>query len=167
MENAKDWIHRLGLQPHPEGGYFRETYRSADRIEGGALGGRYSGPRSAGTGVLFLLTSEEFSSLHRLKSDEVWYFHAGSPITVHVIEPSGEYRAMRVGLGIEDGQSPQAMVTAGAWFGATVDEPGGFALVGCAVAPGFDFEDFELAERETLSADFPQHAGLIGRLTRR
>lgn len=167
MRDAKAWIDRLSLQPHPEGGYFRETYRSADLIEEGALGGRYPGPRSAGTGVLFLLTSEEFPSLHRLKSDEVWYFHAGSPITVHVIEPSGGYRSMRVGLGIDDGQSPQAVVTAGSWFGATVDEPGGFALVGCAVAPGFDFEDFELAEREALSKDFPQHKDLIARLTRR
>ena len=165
-KKAAYWIDRLGLQPHPEGGYFRETYRSADEIESGALGGRFSGSRSALTSIYFLLTDESFSSLHRMRSDEVWNFHAGSALTVHVIDPKGGYRSHRVGLELDAGQEPQAVVPAGCWFGATVDEPGGFALVGCTVAPGFDFADFELADREALTSRFPQHEVLITRLTR-
>ncbi|QDV32837.1 cupin domain-containing protein [Tautonia plasticadhaerens] len=166
MTNANTWIDRLGLQPHPEGGYFRESYRSADRLEGGILGGRYGAPRPASTAIYFLLTGEEYSSLHRLKSDEVWHFHAGSALTVHVIEPGGAYRAHRVGLDLDAGQRPQAVVPAGCWFGATVDGPGEYALVGCTVAPGFDFADFELADRDELTRRYPEHAGVIARLTR-
>ncbi|MEW4569582.1 cupin domain-containing protein [Tautonia sp. JC769] len=166
MKDATYWIDRLGLQPHPEGGYFRETYRAQDTIEAGAVGGRFAGPRSTSTSIYFLLTAESFSSLHRMKSDEVWNFHAGSSLTVHVIDPGGAYQSHRVGLDLEAGQEPQAVVSAGAWFGASVDEPGGYALVGCTVAPGFDFADFELADREMLAREFPQHEKLIRRLTR-
>jgi predicted cupin superfamily sugar epimerase len=166
MKDAAYWIDRLGLQPHPEGGYFRETYRARDAIEAGAVGGRFAGPRSTSTSIYFLLTFESFSSLHRMKSDEVWNYHAGSALTVHVIEPGGESRSHRVGLDLDAGQEPQAVVTAGSWFGASVDEPGGYALVGCTVAPGFDFADFELADRERLTREFPQHMQLIRRLTR-
>jgi predicted cupin superfamily sugar epimerase len=166
MTDATYWIDRLGLQEHPEGGFFRESYRSADRLEAGILGGRYDGPRVASTSIYFLLTSEASSSLHRLRSDEVWHFHAGSALTVHVIDPEGTYQALRVGLDLGAGQRPQAVVPAWSWFGATVDEPGSYALVGCTVAPGFDFADFELADRQELSRKFPDHAGLIARLTR-
>lgn len=166
MMNATDWIDRLGLQSHPEGGYFRESYRSADLLDAGILGGRHGGPRPASTAIYFLLTGEAFSSLHRLRSDEVWHYHAGSALTVHVIDPAGAYRAHRVGLDLDAGERPQAVVPAGCWFGATVDEPGGYALVGCTVAPGFDFADFELADRAELTGRHPEHAGLIARLTR-
>jgi predicted cupin superfamily sugar epimerase len=166
MTTAQGWIERLGLQRHPEGGYYRETYRAADQIAAEALPGRYSGPRHAATSIYFLLTDREFSALHRLKSDEVWLFHAGSDLTVHVIDPDGTYRAHRVGLDLDRGAEPQAVVPAGCWFGSTVDEPGGYALVGCTVAPGFDFADFELARRAELTRAFPQHAELIARLTR-
>ncbi|RUL88809.1 cupin domain-containing protein [Tautonia sociabilis] len=166
MTDAPSWIARLGLQDHPEGGFFSESYRSADQLDAGILGGRYDGPRPVATSIYFLLTSDSFSSLHRLNSDELWYFHAGSPLTVHVIDPEGAYRPIKVGLNLDDGQRPQAVVPAGSWFGATVDEPGGFSLVGCAVAPGFAFADFELADRDQLTRAFPQHAELIARLTR-
>ncbi|WP_169974682.1 cupin domain-containing protein [Tautonia rosea] len=166
MSDAAYWIDRLRLQPHPEGGYFRETYRAKDTIAAEAIGERFAGPRSTSTSIYFLLTDESFSSLHRMKSDEVWNFHAGSALTVHVIDPGGTYRSHRVGLDLDNGQEPQAVVTAGSWFGASVDEPGGFALVGCTVAPGFDFADFELADREVLIREFPQHEALIRRLTR-
>ena len=163
MTDASYWIDRLGLQAHPEGGYFRETYRSADRLDAGALGGRYDGPRPASTAIYFLLTSEAYSALHRLKSDELWHYHAGAPLTVHVIDREGGYRSHRVGLDLDAGQRPQAVVPAGCWFGASVDEPGGYALVGCTVAPGFDFADFELADRDRLTRQFPEHAELIAR----
>jgi len=159
---AEEWIAKLGLQPHPEGGYYRETYRAGDRVQSE----RHDGPRAASTLIYFLLTSENFSSFHRLKSDELWLFHTGSPLTIHVIDPDGTYRALRLGADFEAGQSFQAVVEADRWFGSTVDEPDGFALVGCAVAPGFEFADFELADRAALTERFPQHAELIARLTR-
>ena len=117
------------------------------------------------TAIYFLLDGESFSALHRLKSDELWLFHDGMPLTVHAIGPDGMYRTYRLGLDIDDGQRPQAVVPSGSWFGATVDDPEGFALVGCMVAPGFDFDDFELADRLALTSQYPEHADLIARLT--
>lgn len=166
MNDAAYWIHRLGLQAHPEGGYFRETYRSPERVDLAETLTRYEGPRALATSILFLLTSENFSALHRLRSDEIWNFHAGSPLTIHIIDPGGAYRTLRVGLDLDGAATPQAVVPAGCWFGSTVDEPGGFSLVGCGVAPGFEFADFELARRDELLRAYPQHAELVRRLTR-
>lgn len=166
MKTADDYIRLLGLQPHPEGGWYRETYRSAETIPPEALPVRFDGARPFATAIYFLLSSETFSALHRIRSDEQWHFYAGSALTVHSIEPSGEYRAVRLGADIGRGEAFQAVVPAGCWFGATVDEPGAFALVGCTVAPGFDFADFELGRRETLIRQFPAQRELIVRLTR-
>jgi len=165
-QNAQYWIDRLNLQAHPEGGHYREVYRAEDRIQAEGLPNRYGGSRSASTAIYYLLTSDEFSTLHRIQSDEVWHFHTGSPLTVHAIEPGGEYQTYRLGLNLDDGQEPMAVVAAGCWFGATVEEPNTYALVSCTVAPGFDFEDFELANREHLIRQYPQHTAIIERLTR-
>lgn len=162
MMDAQTWIDRLGLEPHPEGGYFRETYRSARPVAADGL----DGPRPAMTAIYFLLTADNCSNLHRLTSAEGWHFHDGDPVTIHVIDPDGSYRTHRVGLDLGAGQEPTAVVPAGCWFGATVDEPGRYALVSCTVAPGFDFDDFELAERHSLTRQYPQHKALIERLTR-
>jgi predicted cupin superfamily sugar epimerase len=150
---AEYWIERLGLKPHPEGGYYAETYRAAQTLPNG---------RPVATQIYFLLEHGNFSALHRLGSDEIWHFYLGDPLTVHLIEPAGSYRSLRLG----PDHSFQGVVPAGCWFGATVENPGGYALVGCTVAPGFDFADFELAEREALSRLYPQHRALIERLTR-
>lgn len=150
---AEYWIERLGLKPHPEGGYYAETYRAAQTLPNG---------RPVATAIYFLLEHGNFSALHRLSSDEMWHFYTGDPLMVHLIEPMGAYRVLRLG----PGQSFQGVVPAGCWFGATVETPGGYALVGCTVAPGFDFADFELAEREALTRLYPQHRALIERLTR-
>lgn len=163
---ADDCIRLLGLRPHPEGGWYRETYRSAESIPGAALPGRYAGERPFATAIYFLLTSDTFSALHRIRSDEQWHFYAGCALTVHVIEPSGAFRTLRLGPRLERGESFQGVVPAGCWFGATVDAPGGFALVGCTVAPGFDFADFEMGERAALLRRHPAHQALIERLTR-
>ncbi len=166
MIDAAYWIERLRLLPHPEGGYYRETYRASDQIGAEALERRFGAARSASTAIYFLLTSADFSSLHRMKSDEAWHYHVGSPLTVHAIDPNGNLQTYKVGLGLDDGQQPQAVVPGGHWFGATVDEPGGYSLVSCTVAPGFDFEDFELGDRQHLTRLYPQHQTLIERLTR-
>lgn len=162
---AQQWIVTLQLQPHPEGGYYRETYRSSQRLMGCCLQA-HEGPRVAATAIYFLLPGEEFSALHRLRSDEMWHFYAGSTLTLHIIDPEGNLSQVRLGAKVQDGETFQAVVPAGCWFGATVDDPNGYALVGCTVAPGFEFEDFELGDRQQLLERYPQHRELIERLTR-
>lgn len=160
MKDATYWIEKLGLEAHPEGGYFREIYRASETIGADGLPDRFLGDRSFSTSIYFLLTENIFSALHRIQSDELWFFHVGSSLSVHMIDPDGDYTCFNIG---PDGPF-QVVVPAGCWFGATVDE--GFALVSCAVAPGFDFDDFELAKRDGLVKIFPQHKDLIERLTR-
>lgn len=162
---AQYWIEKLGLQPHPEGGYYRETYRSGQRLLGCCLH-EHEGPRVAATAIYFLLRGEQFSSLHRLRSDEMWHFYTGSPLTLYIIDPQGSLSLVKLGKNVENGESFQAVVPGGCWFGATVDDPDGYTLVGCTVAPGFEFEDFELGKREQLIEQYPQHRELIERLTR-
>jgi predicted cupin superfamily sugar epimerase len=158
------WIEKLGLQPHPEGGFFRQTYKSDLMIAGKALPG-FTGERAASTAIYFLLEGENFSAFHRLRSDEMWHFYAGSALTVHVIAPGGEYSVTLLGNDVEFGQVFQAIVMAGCWFASHVWDWKGWALVGCTVAPGFEFEDFEMGSRERLVREYPQHAHLITRLS--
>jgi len=118
------------------------------------------------TAVYFLLQGDDFSALHRIRSDEIWHFYRGSSLTVCSIDASGGLTRSRLGLDIEGGETPQLVVRAGCWFGAHLETTATFALVGCTVAPGFDFRDFELGRRNELLAEFPQHADIIRRLTR-
>jgi predicted cupin superfamily sugar epimerase len=166
MNSITQLVEELELLPHPEGGWFRETYRSTETIPRNGLPDRFDGPRSQATAIYFLLTSESFSALHRIKSDEQWHFYTGSALTVHVFHPGGQYEAIKLGSRLEQGETFQAVVLQGCWFGATVDTPDSFALVGCSVAPGFDFSDFEMAHHLTLSQQYPRHSALIERLTR-
>ncbi len=165
-QTAADWIDRLALEPHPEGGYFREAYRAAAQIGECCLGSDRGGSRSVSTAIYYLLSGGEFSALHRLRSDEIWHHYAGGSLTVHVIDQAGGHRAIGLGLDLDAGQTPQVMVPAGSWFGAVVDDASSFCLVGCTVAPGFDFRDFELADRAELVGLYPQHRGVLERLTR-
>ena len=165
-QNAKYWIENLQLEPHPEGGYFRQTYRSEMVIASEALPAGFGGARAASTAIYFLLERENFSAFHRLRSDEVWHFYAGDPLIVHVIEPEGKYSSILLGRDPEAGQVLQDVVRAGCWFASHVADWKSFAVVGCTVAPGFDFEDFKMGKREELVARYPQHRDLIRRLTR-
>jgi predicted cupin superfamily sugar epimerase len=162
---AQRWIETLGLQPHPEGGYYRETYRSTQELMGCCLR-EHLAPRAVATAIYFLLPGDQFSALHRLRSDEMWHFYAGSSLTLHIIDPKGGLTQVKLGTRVEHGETFQAVVKAGCWFGATVDDPDGYTLVGCTVAPGFEFDDFELGERQKLIERYPQHRDLIERLTR-
>lgn len=153
---AAYWIDKLGLIPHPEGGFYKQTFRSELTQDG----------RSASTAIYFLLTPAGFSAFHRLSSDELWHFYAGSPVNVHVIDPDGTYSLHSLGPDAESGQHFQTAVPAGCWFASEVREGAAFGLVGCTVAPGFEFSDFELADRERLAAAYPKHRLLIERLTR-
>lgn len=164
--SATDWIERLDLRPHPEGGFFRETYRAAETVAAAHLPARFGGARPFATAILFLLPAGEVSALHRIKSDEVWHFHAGGPLDVIALDSDGAVHETRLGAGAERGEVFQAVVPAGRWFGARPAPGSAYSLVGCTVAPGFDFADFELAQRETLLARYPQQAALIRALTR-
>ncbi|HKJ87030.1 MAG TPA: cupin domain-containing protein [Gammaproteobacteria bacterium] len=163
--DADDWIHQLGLTEHPEGGFFRETYRAPEGIPGGQLPDRYGGDRAYQTAIHFLLKSGQMSAFHRMESDELWFFHAGSATAIYCLHPSGEREDIRLGPDPASGESLQAVIPRGTWFGAEVTEPDSYVLVSCTVAPGFEFEDFRLGGREELRERFPQHAALIERLT--
>jgi predicted cupin superfamily sugar epimerase len=165
-KDAQYWIEKLELQPHPEGGYFRQTYVSEVVIAREALPKPFPGARAASTAIYFLLEGTDFSAFHRLQSDEIWHFYAGGAIVVHVIDAEGEYLKIPLGVELDAGQVPQAVVKAGCWFASEVINGNGYALVGCTVAPGFDFADFEMAKRVELVAKYPQHRELIERLTR-
>lgn len=158
MNRIEQLVQQLHLQPHPEGGFYAETYRSSTLVSTPA------GPRPAATMIYFLLTSGHFSAFHRIASDEGWHHYEGATIQVHVLLQDGSYQCIK--LGKEAGTVPQALVPAGAWFASEVAGPEGYALVGCTVAPGFDFADFELANRQQLVQQYPAHTVMIERLTR-
>lgn len=163
---AADWIRRLNLGPHPEGGYYRVTYASDIAIPQAVLPARFRGARPASTAIYFLIDGTNFSAFHRIQSDELWHFYDGSALLVHAIDPAGNYSEILLGSNFESGEVFQAAVKAGCWFASRVKDPETFALVGCTVAPGFDFEDFELAKRSGLQQKYPQHRALIEQLTR-
>ena len=164
--SAAELVTSLDLCRHPEGGWFRETYRSTEAIPAAALPERFGGERSFATSIYFLLEKGDLSALHRIRSDEQWHFYAGTTLHVQVITRQGEHLTMRLGRDLSAGESFQAVVPAGSWFGAEPAGTGDFALVGCTVAPGFDFADFEMGERDELLRLYPAHAELIRRLTR-
>lgn len=161
-----DWIRSLELQPHPEGGWYREVYRSAESIPRPALPRRFTGDRQFATSIYYLLGPGDFSALHRIRQDEIWHFYDGSRLVVHVIHPNGTTEELLLGRDLASGERPMAVVPAGSWFGARVAKSDSYALLGCTVAPGFDFEDFELPARTELLVLFPQHRELIEALTR-
>ena len=159
-------IDYLGLIPHPEGGYFKETYRSGHILKGSALPANMKGDRNCSTAIYYLLTSDSFSAFHRIKQDEIWHFYAGSPIEIHMINNDGEYNKICLGLELAKGVFPQFTVAANTWFAANIKDNNSYGLVGCTVSPGFDFKDFELGSRDELSRQFPLHKEVIQRYTR-
>lgn len=159
------WIQKLRLEKHPEGGWYREVYRSPSLIPAAGLSGKFDGPRTFCTSIYYLLSGDQFSAFHRIRQDELWHFYAGNRLAVHVIDQDGNYSEKLLGREPELGESFQQVVAAGDFFGATLPA-GGYALVGCTVAPGFEFADFEMPSRAVLLEKFPQHRDLIIRLTR-
>lgn len=158
-------VETLGLQPHPEGGFYTEVYRSDGIIE--IEEDEFPDGRHYSTSIYYMLKSGDHSHFHRIKSDEVWHHYEGSSITIHLISPTGSYRKLKVGKNLENGEKPQQIVPAGYWFGVTVDEPDSFALCGCTVSPGFNFDDFEMADRSELLQQFPDHKKIIKKLTQK
>ncbi|KMY52983.1 cupin [Bacillus sp. FJAT-27231] len=164
MTEWQSFVSKLGLAPHPEGGYYRSTFASGEQITDKELSVHFEGQRKLYTSIYFLLTSNDVSHFHRLKSDELWYFHAGSPLTIHIIHENGEYEEIKLGIHLEKGEVPQALVPKNAIFGSSVMEEDTYSLVGCMVSPGFDFTDFELFTQDKLLQQYPEHKDIIVKL---
>jgi predicted cupin superfamily sugar epimerase len=160
MSNIKKLIEHYQMESHPEGGWYKETYRSSQSTQIKDVG-----ERSLMTSIYFLLESHQTSNFHVIKSDEMWYYHSGSALTVHCIYPNGVYKKLHIGPDFEKGQTFQALVPKGTIFGSTVDTPNTHSMVGCTVSPGFDFNDFKLFEQQELLALYPAHKKVIDRLT--
>lgn len=169
MLSAQEVIDRLRLVPLSiEGGYFRETYRASLMIPAEALPAErgYAGPRSCATAIYYLLTPDAFSALHRVRSDEVFHFYAGDPVEMLQLGPGDAGRVVTLGNDLIAEHMPQVVVPAGVWQGCRLAAGGRWALMGCTVAPGFDYADFELAKRDELTARFADYAARIAELTR-
>ena len=166
MVTPQQLIEQYQLQRHPEGGWYKETYRSNEYIAASTLPAWFDDKRSFSTAIYFLLEENDFSAFHRIKSDECWHFYAGDPLFIYVIRQDGELIIVRLGSDITKGQLFQYVVPANCWF-ASKPAPGStFCFVGCTVSPGFDFKDFELADGGTLSALYPTHKNIIRELCR-
>ncbi len=160
-------IRKLGLQPHPEGGYYRQTYRGTDMIRQSELPARYRGDRSTGTAIYYLLTADTFSCMHLVQSDEIFHFYLGDPVEQLLLYPDGSGEVRRLGSDALAGHQPQALVPHGVWQGARLIDGGSFALMGATVSPGFDFADFREGDRAELAAKWPEFEAMISKLTRR
>jgi len=152
-----DIIDLLKLAPHPEGGYFRESYRAEGKVP------RID--RNHSTAIYYLLEGDDCSKLHRIASDEMWHFYMGDPLVVVEIDSDGVVSETTLGTNLKSGQTLQHVVPAKRWFGAYLPDGSEYALVGCTVAPGFDFDDFEMGERDALLKRYPDAKPAIERLT--
>ena len=165
MKDARFYIDHLHLKPHPEGGYYIETYRSAEIIPGAALR-KFEGDRNYSTAIYYLLEQGDHSAFHRIKSDECWHHYAGDTLLIHLLYNDGKYACIKLGSAINEGEVFQFVVPANTWFAAECAEKTSFVLTGCTVAPGFDFADFEMADKELLLHEFPEYSSAIIKLCR-
>ena len=166
---ARKLIDHLGMEKIPvEGCWFKLTYTSTDKLAAAALPVRYGAPRVAGGAIYALVTREDFSALHRLKTDEIWHFYGGNPIELLLLHPDGRSEVVVLGSDLLAGQQPQFTVPAGTWMGARPATPGAeaYGFFGTTMAPGFDYADFEPGYRDELQKAYPAHAALIAELTR-
>lgn len=166
MITAEKLVKQLGLKPHPEGGYYRETYRSDETIGKGVLPERYTGNRRYATAIYYLLTRETFSAFHRIKTDEIYHFYLGDPVELVQLLPDGSGCVVTLGKDIAGGGYVQTVVSRGTWHGARLVEGGKYALLGTTVSPGFEFADFEIGDRNDLIRSYPSFSDTINALTR-
>jgi uncharacterized protein len=165
VDRARELIDHLGLQPHPERGFYVETYRAPLSVDG--LPAPFAGPHAASTAIYFLVTrAQPTTYLHRLLSDEIFHFYEGGPLDVLLLGPTGGSEVRRLGTNVAAGERPQIVIPAGTWFAAELAADASHCLIGCTVAPGFEFADFELAAGPELAARYPAHAARIARMTR-
>ena len=160
QQNASYWINHLNLQPHPEGGFYKEVFRSQQQVNRAGSAALLQ----ACTSIYYLLEGNDYSGFHRIQSDEVWYFHKGVPLHIHVINTDGNPEVWE--LSDLPSGNLSLVVPAGLWFAAEIPSKEGYTLVSCAVAPGFEFSEFEMADRKVLQTLYPGHDGLFARLCR-
>ncbi|MGN0026679.1 cupin domain-containing protein [uncultured Clostridium sp.] len=156
MKSAEYYINNLNMEKHIEGGYFKESFVSQDEV---------NKDKKLWSSIYFLLETGEVSNFHRLKSDELWYYHDGEALTIYMITPEGELITKKLGKNIEKGEAPQVLVEKGCIFGSAMNNDG-YALVGCMVAPAFQYDEFELFKRDDLLELYPNHKDIIIKLTR-
>ena len=161
MITARELIERYNLQAHPEGGHYLQTYYSTETMAADALPGRFGGDRCFSTAIYFLLAGKQFSAFHRIKSDELWHFYYGVGLHIYVLHPDGRGEVLKLGADLANGYSFQRVVPAGCWFASKPVNENGFSFVGCTVAPGFVFDDFELAKKDDLIKQYPQYKDWI------
>lgn len=164
MYSADYFISKLNLEAHIEGGYFKELYRNKDIMNSDVLTESYDGERCLSTTIYYLLKSGQVSKFHKLKSDEIWFYHYGSPFIIHMIDFNGKLSSVKLGLDIENGEVPQLIVPANVIFGAEVSEEDSFGLVSCMVSPGFEYQDFEIYSSEQLREQYPKHKEIIRKM---
>jgi predicted cupin superfamily sugar epimerase len=162
-QKAKYYIQKLQLNKHPEGGYYREIYRSGEMISIDAP--KKNLKRNVSTSIYFLLEGPQVSKFHRLNSDELWHFYDGSSVRIYVIDEKGKSTEIILGKKTDNGEVFQTVIKKNNWFAAEVINKRSFALIGCTVSPGFDFSDFEIASRDYLLEKYPKHKELIFKFT--
>ena len=158
-DSAEFWISELNLIPHPEGGFFREVYRSGETIEN--LPVRYRGSRCFSTSIYFLLRGNQFSAFHRIKSDETWHFYAGCKLEIFCLDELKGFTKISLGQNLQNHETVQYTILQNTWFAAQPAIDSSYALVGCTVAPGFEFDDFEMGKLERLTDKFPDHIEVL------
>ena len=164
MSIVNTLIQRYGLESHPEGGWYKQTYKSNEQIAAAALPERFNGDRAFSTAIYFLLEQGNFSAFHRIKSDECWHFYTGDPLLIYIIEQNGELKIISLGNDFEKGQTFQYVEPANCWFAGRPAPGSEYCFVGCTVSPGFEFGDLELANATELSAIYPEHKKIIEQL---
>ncbi len=166
MSIVDQLIQQYNLQPHPEGGWFRQTYKSNVLVSAEALPERFGEDRAFSTAICFLLEKGSFSAFHRIKSDECWHFYAGDPLLIYIILQNGDLEIISLGNDFKNGQSFQYVVPANCWFAGRPAAGSEYCFVGCTVSPGFEFGDLELADANALAAIYPEHEMIIKELCR-
>ncbi|NDF97360.1 MAG: cupin domain-containing protein [Chitinophagia bacterium] len=161
MSKVSALIEKYRLAPHPEGGYYRSTYRAPLLLSGASLPAAFTGDRPVSTAIYFLLEAGDFSAFHRIKSDECWHFYQGDPLWIHCLDREGHYSRFTLGGNDEADGHYQLVVPAGTWFASEPAEGSAYSFVGCTVSPGFDFADFEMASAARLAMAYPASQDLI------
>lgn len=167
MKNYNEIVKLFGMLPHPEGGYYREVYRSAEIIKKDLLPERYKEDRAFSTSIYYMLAGEQVSHFHKLKSDEIWHFYLGSHLIIHILDLNSGYKKIKVGNNLTNGEIPQLVIQKEKYFAAEVSDKNSFGLIGCTVSPGFDFNDFEFGQEAILLNSFPDHIELIKRFCKK
>lgn len=162
-KEAAKLIKELGLQQHPEGGYYKETYRSHEVLNKETLPGRFKGNRNYYASIYFLMQEDDYSAFHKIQQDEVWHFYKGCAIHIHTISPNGHYKVLKLGMGVKIKENFQVCIPHGTWMAAEPVDKSSYALVGCTTAPAFEFEDFEMMDKNKAIEQFPQHKEIIER----